>query len=272
MNKEKKLEKPRQSSSKPLQKPKTPKDQKKKVVIQDMHIEEPEIHIDHEQKLETLNEHQEELINENDHKQDLELEDQHEEKLETSNHEELINEHEQNLELENKDEQQLETQNDEYEQLNDIEQSDSSHHDNKEQIEEKNENEMSADELDENNETSINISEDEIKRPESISITNGYNEPFIESNTSSPIEELKSQLSPHDPMTTGFVVDDDPNTENPFIEKTDDTDEDDIEIIHHDVSTSNKHPMPSIEEIDPQGLPIENHFHSNKISNNKSNR
>jgi hypothetical protein len=183
----------------------------------------------------------------------------------------LKNKDEHQVETEMNEEEKLETQNDEYDQSNEIEQSGSSHNDTKEQIEEKDETEMSADELDEHNEPSTDIPEDEIKKPESISLTNGHNEPFIESNTSSPIDELKSQLSPDDPMTKGFV-DGDSNAENPFIEKTADTDEDDMEIIHHDLSPSNKYSMPSIEEINPQGLPIENHFHSNKNSNNKSNR
>jgi hypothetical protein len=186
----------------------------------------------------------------------------------------LVNTSEQKSEFENKDEQPIETEtneepkfeihNDEYDHLTDHEQSASSHYDNHESMEEKNETEMSADELDE---PPIDIHEDEIKRPETISMTNGHNEPFIESNKSSPIDELKSQLSPHDPMTKGFV-EGDSNTENPFIEKTADNEEDEMEIIHHDLSTSNNHSIPpSIEEINPQGLPIENNLHSNKKLN-----
>jgi len=44
-------------------------------------------------------------------------------------------------------------------------------------------------------------------------------------------------------MTTSFV-EGARNTRNPFIDKSDD-----IEIIHHNISTSTKNPMPSIEEI-----------------------
>ena len=50
-------------------------------------------------------------------------------------------------------------------------------------------------------------------------------------------------------MTTSFV-DGAPNTRNPFIDKTDD-----LEIVHHNISTKN--PMPSIDEINPQGLPMD---------------
>ena len=232
-----------------------------------------------EEKLETTIEHPEELITENVDSQNLEDENPDEEKLEIidDHPEELVSESEQKCELEDKGEQQVEidtnqepkfeVQSDEYDQLTDHEQSASSHYDNHEPVEEKNETEMSADELDEHNELSTDIHEDEIKRPETISMTNGHNEPFIESNKSSPIEELQPQLSPHDPMTKGFV-EGDPNTENPFIEKTVDTEEDEMEIIHHDLSTSNNHSMPpSVEEINPQGLPIETNLHSNKKPN-----
>jgi len=240
--------------------------QKQKVGIKNGHKEKSETHANDEQKLETQIEHQEELIVENENEQTLETQTEHQEELTVEN------EHEQNLEFENEygqkveteidDEQKLETQNDEYEQINAIEQSISLQNDNQE----KDENDMSADELNEN---------DEVKRPESVSLTNGHNEPFIESNTESPIDDIKSQLSPHDPMTMGFV-DGTPNTQNPFIEKTDDTNDDEMEIIHHDISTSDKNSIPTIEDIDPQGLPIENDIHSvkstNKKSNNKSNR
>ncbi len=260
--------------------------QKQKVGIKNGHKEKSETHTNDEQKLETQIEHQEELIAENENEQTLETQTEHQEELiaeneneqtletQTEHQEELTveNKHEQNLEFENEyeqkveteidDEQKLETQNDECEQINEIEQSISLQNDN----EEKDENDMSADELNEN---------DEVKRPESVSLTNGHNEPFIESNTESPIDDIKPQLSPHDPMTMGFV-DGTPNTQNPFIEKTDDTNNDEMEIIHHDISTSDKNSMPIIEDIDPQGLPIENDIHSvkstNKKSNNKSNR
>jgi hypothetical protein len=238
-----------------VQKLKPQVNQKQKVDIQNGHKEKSETHADHEQKLETQIENHEELIAENENEQTLETQ--------IENHKELTaeNEHEyeQKVETEINDEQKLETQNDEYEQVNEIEQNISLQNDNEEH-------DMSADELNEN---------DEVKRPESVSLTNGHNEPFIESNTASPIDDIKPELSPHDPMTMGFV-DGAPNTQNPFIEKTDDINDDEMEIIHHDISTSDKHSMPTIEEIDPQGLPIENDVQSikstNKKSNNKSNR
>jgi hypothetical protein len=62
---------------------------------------------------------------------------------------------------------------------------------------------------------------------------------------------MNSYLIPNNPMTTSFV-DGAPNTQNPFLDKSDD-----LEIIHHNISTSTKPPMPSIEEINPQGLPMD---------------
>jgi len=59
-------------------------------------------------------------------------------------------------------------------------------------------------------------------------------------------------------MTTSFV-DGAPNTRNPFLDKNDD-----MEIIHHNISTSTKNPMPSIEEINPQNLPMDDENHSKK--------
>jgi hypothetical protein len=94
---------------------------------------------------------------------------------------------------------------------------------------------------------------------------------MIESNAVSPIDEIKSQTDSYNPMTTGFI-DGDPNTQNPFVEKTDHNDDDEMEIIHHDISPSEKHSMPSIEDINPQGLPIENNSHAKKpITKNLTN-
>jgi hypothetical protein len=74
---------------------------------------------------------------------------------------------------------------------------------------------------------------------------------------------MNAYLIPTDPMTTSFV-DGAPNTRNPFFDKTDD-----IEIIHHNISTSTKNSMPSIEEINPQNLPMEDDNHSKKITSKK---
>ena len=210
--------------------------------------EKQEAQSDDEQLLETYNTH-DEKSEDTHHEETQKIQDDHEQKLETQNdhQEELIseneqvreseNEHEQNPHTEIDDEQKVETEDHEHEQSNEIHQSSSFHNDNEEQI-----------------------NEDEIKRPESVSLTNNHDEPFIESNPTSPIDELKSHS---DPMTTSFV-DGVPQTQNPFTEKTENNDDEEMEIIHHDISTSNKHPMPAIEEINPQGLPIENNTHSKK--------
>ncbi|UJR13645.1 hypothetical protein I4U23_000657 [Adineta vaga] len=105
---------------------------------------------------------------------------------------------------------------------------------------------------------------DEIQRPESISFTNDTDEPFVESNTATPIDEFATSLISTDPMTISFV-DGAPNTRNPFLEQTDD-----MEIIHHSMSTSTKTPMPSIDEINPQHLPIDDENQSKKTTTKKS--
>ncbi len=76
---------------------------------------------------------------------------------------------------------------------------------------------------------------------------------------------MNSYLISTDPMTISFV-DGAPNTRNPFLDKTDD-----IEIIHHNILTSTKNPMPSIEEINPQGLPMDDENHSKKARMEKGN-
>ncbi|CAF4380592.1 unnamed protein product, partial [Adineta steineri] len=73
---------------------------------------------------------------------------------------------------------------------------------------------------------------DEISRPESVSFTNDTDEPFVESNTTTPIDETNTHLISTDPMTISFV-DGAPNTRNPFLDQNDD-----IEIIHHNTLTS----------------------------------
>jgi hypothetical protein len=106
-----------------------------------------------------------------------------------------------------------------------------------------------------------NSSNDQIKRPESVSLSNNTNELFVESNTTTPIDEMNSYFISTDPMTTSFV-DGAPNSRNPFVDKSDD-----IEIIHHNLSSiSTKNLMSSIEEINPQDLPIDDENHSKKTT------
>ncbi|CAF3782004.1 unnamed protein product [Rotaria sp. Silwood1] len=103
----------------------------------------------------------------------------------------------------------------------------------------------------------------QIKRPESFSFIENTNEPFVDSNTATPLDEINSNFISTDPMTISFV-DGAPNTRNPFLDKTDD-----IEIIHHDISTT-KNIMPSIDEINPQGLPMDDENHLKKSTVRKS--
>jgi hypothetical protein len=198
---------------------------------------------DQKQKLKVQNGRQKKLETQNTHQEESETHQDHEERqgVQIDDQEESV--------IENEHKQNLETHHSEYEQSDEIEQDFAFEND---------EQQLS---IDENNETSMDNPDDEITRPESVSLTIDHNESFVESNSASPIDEIKSQLSPHDPMTTSFI-DGDPNTQNPFIENTDDHDE--MEIIHHDIPTSPKYQMPSIEDIDPQGLPIEKDIHSKK--------
>jgi hypothetical protein len=112
-----------------------------------------------------------------------------------------------------------------------------------------------------NNEEEINnSSNDQITRPESVLFAK---EALIESATASPTDEINAYLVPANPMTTSFV-DGAPNTKNPFDDKGDD-----IEIIHHNISTSAKNLMPSIEEINPQSLPMDDDSHVKKTTTKK---
>jgi len=201
---------------------------------------------DQKQKLKVQNGRQKELETQTIRQEESETHQDHEERqgVQIDDQEESV--------IENEHKQNLETHHSEYEQSDEIEQDFAFEND---------EQQLSIDDLNENNETSIDNPDDEITRPESVSLTMDHNESFVESNNASPIDEIKSQLSPHDPMTTSFI-DGDPNTQNPFIENTDDHDE--MEIIHHDIPTSPKYQMPSIEDIDPQGLPIEKNIPSKK--------
>jgi hypothetical protein len=210
---------------------------------------------DQKQKLKVQNGRQKELETQSRHQEEPETHQDHEQRQGVQ-----IDDQEQSV-IENEHKQNLETHHSEYEKSDEIEQDYAFENDNEEQTQENDEQQLSIDDLNENNETSIDNPDDEITRPESVSLTMDHNESFVESNNASPVDEIKSQLSPHDPMTTSFI-DGDPNTQNPFIENTEDHDE--MEIIHHDIPTSPKYQMPSIEDIDPQGLPIEKDIPSKK--------
>ncbi|CAM4758348.1 unnamed protein product [Rotaria magnacalcarata] len=107
----------------------------------------------------------------------------------------------------------------------------------------------------------IEQSNNEIKRPESISITNNINEAFFDSNTATPLDENNRYFVTADPMTTSFV-DGAPNSRNPFLDKNDD-----IELIHYNLSTAT---ISSIDEINPQGLPMNDENNTNRLTVRKS--
>lgn len=103
-------------------------------------------------------------------------------------------------------------------------------------------------------------------RPQSISLTGHTNEQFIDSNNATPIDENNSHFISTDPMMMSFV-DGAPNTQNPFLDKTDD-----LEIIHHSTSanTISKDTIPSTNEINPQSLPIDDENQTRKTTIRKS--
>lgn len=235
---------------------------------------EPSLSHPEEQLLQTaINEeyHSQDLIDEHEeHHSDTHIDehalDDHMNEHEEHHSDTLIDEHHSDVHIDERDEPHTDAHIDELEE-NGVTHQDK---DEGEEIAERSEHEISADELDDNNQTSADVDEEEIVRPESISIPNGHDQLLVESNTSSPIEEIKSPLSPDDLMNKSFM-DGDTRRENPFLEKTNDTDTDDeMEIIHHDVLTSNPHSPPSVEEIHPQGLPIANQTSSSSKSLNKT--
>ncbi|CAF3328543.1 unnamed protein product [Rotaria sp. Silwood2] len=117
----------------------------------------------------------------------------------------------------------------------------------------------------ETNDSSDMINDDvQIKRPESFSFTEDTNESFVDSNAATPLDETNSNFISTDPMTISFV-DGAPNTRNPFLDKTDD-----IEIVHHNISTTTTNTMPSIDEINLQGLPMDDENHLKKTTVRKS--
>lgn len=166
-------------------------------------------------------------------------------------------------------EEKLETQNDEFEQLNDnIDHHDSSQNETEEQLPESDEREESHEQLTEDNNTLPEIHLDEVDRPESMLLTTDQNEPFVESINGSPMTEIHSKSNSEDPMTSGFI-DGTPVTKNPFVNEENDNNinpnnDDDLEIVHHEISSTDEHLAPSAEEINPQGLPIEDSIQSIK--------
>lgn len=102
-----------------------------------------------------------------------------------------------------------------------------------------------------------------MQRPESILFTGDNEENFVESNAATPIDDLHCHQFPTDPMTISFV-DGAPNTRNPFLDRTDN--EREMEIIHHTITETNEHSLPLHEEIEPQGLPIDDEQKAKKVS------
>ncbi|CAF0751034.1 unnamed protein product [Rotaria sordida] len=294
-NKDKKTQKSRETTSKSSTKPDQTKNHVQKVKPQDNQQQKLDVQNKDEQKSDVQNEDQEksDVQNEDQEKLDVQNEDQEKSDVQNKDQEkpdvqnedqeksDVQNKDQEKLDVQNEHEQKLETQNDETERSNEIQGDLSFQNDNEEQIQEKNEHEISSVELNEKNETSIDNHEDEIQQPESVSLTTDHNERFVENHTDLPIDGIQPKLDPNDSMTTS-VIGETSNTKNSFIiEKINDNNnnnnsDDEMEIIHHDISSTNQHSIPSNDEINPQGLPIENDAHSIKPTikklSNTSNR
>jgi hypothetical protein len=106
-----------------------------------------------------------------------------------------------------------------------------------------------------------------VRRPDSVSFIVETDESFVQSNAATPIDELASRLLPTDPMTASFV-DGTPNTRNPFLDKSSCDDTSDMHIVQHTTAYSSKHAMPSIDEIHPQGLPMNDEHQSTSTKSN----
>ncbi|CAF3324183.1 unnamed protein product [Rotaria sp. Silwood1] len=291
-NKDKEAQKPRGTTAKSstkhnqmknhVQKPKTQDDQKQKLDVPNKEQQKLDIPNEEQQKLDVPNEEQQKLDIPNEEQQKLDVPTEEQQNLDISNEEQqkldITNEDHQEIDANNEHEQKLEIQNEETEQSSEIQLDLSFQNDSEEQSQEKNKHDISPDELNENNETAIDNHEDEIQRPESVPLAIDHNEPFVESHTDSPKDEMQPESGPDDPMTTSFI-DESSNTKNPLIiKKTNDDNniDDEMEIIHRDISPTNQHSVPSIDEINPQGLPIENDVRSIKPTikklSNASNR
>ena len=118
--------------------------------------------------------------------------------------------------------------------------------------------------MNENNGTSLDKTEDEAEQsePELLEKNEDEDEPFAEVDLQPPVNGIESLLVSTEPIAD--EVDDQPT--DPPTQPTDPSndhqnengDDDEMEVIHHDVSVTDKYPTPSKEEIQPLGLPIEN--------------
>ncbi|CAF4635849.1 unnamed protein product [Rotaria socialis] len=239
---------------------------------------------EHQEVLDGQNEHQEVLDGQNEHQEVLDGQNEHQEVLGGQNeHQEVLdgqNEHHEGSNDQKEHQENLEAENNEREQSNEVDENSSFRNHIEELRKEENEPEMPPDEFDKNNQTSIDDHEDKIRRPQFVPLTDDLDEPLVESHTESPMVEIQSELVSDDPMTTGFI-DGTSNTKNPFISEENDNhnalnNDDEVEIMHHDISSTDKHSIPSTDDINPQGLPVENNVQSIKPTikrlSNSSNR
>ncbi|CAM4891389.1 unnamed protein product [Rotaria socialis] len=281
---DKKIQKPLATTSKISATENETKSHVQKLDVQGNQQEKLEIHNEHQEVLGGQNEHQEVLGGQNEHQEVLGGQNEHQEVLGGQNeHQEVLdgqNEHHEGSNDQKEHQENLEAENNEREQSNEVDENSSFRNHIEELRKEENEPEMPPDEFDKNNQTSIDDHEDKIRRPQFVPLTDDLDEPLVESHTESPMVEIQSELVSDDPMTTGFI-DGTSNTKNPFISEENDNhnalnNDDEVEIMHHDISSTDKHSIPSTDDINPQGLPVENNVQSIKPTikrlSNSSNR
>ncbi|CAF2104100.1 unnamed protein product [Rotaria magnacalcarata] len=293
-SRDKKIQKPLTTDSKiPATKNET-KNHVQKLEVQGNQQEKLEIHNEHQEVLDGQNEHQEGSNDQKEHQETSDGQNEHQngssnqkehqettdgqnEQQDGSNNQK---EHQETSDGQNEHQENLEAENNEQEQSNEVDENSSFRNHIEEQRKEENQPKMSPDEFDENNQTSIDDHEDGIRRPEFIPLTSNLGEPLVESHTESPMIEIQSELVSGDPMTTGFI-DGTSNTTNPFISEENDNhntlnNDDKVEIMHHDISRTDEHSISSTDDINPQGLPVENNVQSIKPTikrlSNSSNR
>jgi hypothetical protein len=132
--------------------------------------------------------------------------------------------------------------------------------------------------------TTTSNTEDDVEHTESILLSNSHDESWLEKQSQSSVGEMNLETVPNDSMDDNIgnqqsddrhrlsesVHQDDNDNHDKNATAThpgenDDDHDNDMEIIHHPISTSNEHSTVTNDDIHPQGLPIDNKI-SSKIS------
>ena len=116
-------------------------------------------------------------------------------------------------------------------------------------------------------------SEDELQESEVINASTADKKDMNEENRSnSPIDDLDQETTAQADPTTTDPAPDQPSDDTDALahpSRTDENEDADMEIIHHDIVEATEHDEQPTEEIHPQGLPIENKQISKNVSSKK---